>query len=83
MSKKVYLLINEEINEIMCASEDKDFIREVMCDFFMDDVEYQWYWDLSWSVYEIEELGERAKMIWDDMLEWYDDFIHIQVIEVV
>ena len=83
MAKKIYALINEDINEVVCASEDKDFIREVMCDCFMDDLMYEWYWYLINIRYFSDELSQVAKMTWENTLEWYDDFMHIQVIEVV
>ena len=81
--KKVYILYNWDSNEVIAVSEDRDLINEIMCDAFMDDVEYQWYWDLSWSAYEIEELSERARMIWDDMLEWYDEYIGVYEEDVI
>lgn len=83
MSKKIYMLVNEDINEVICASEDRDFIREVMCDEFMNDLLYEWCWHLIAIRYIPEELPQIAQMTWENMMEWYDDNIRIKVIEVV
>ena len=81
--KNIYILYNQDICETLCASEDRELLQEVMCDMFMEDVLFQWYWDLQWSVYEIKDLPERANMIWDDMIEWYWDYIIIEEVEVI
>lgn len=83
MSKKVYVLMNEDINEVICASEDRDLIREIMCDCFMEDLMYDWDWHLCVSRYTPEDLPEIAQMSWENTLEWYDEFIHIKTIEVI
>lgn len=83
MPKTVYMLVNEDINEIMCASEDKDFIREVMCDYFMDDLMYEWYWHLTVIRHTPEEIPQIAQMTWENMMEWYDDNMRIRAVEVV
>ncbi len=84
MAKTVYILMNEDINEVICASEDRNFIREVMCDCFMDDLMYEWYWHLAVIRYQGEEdLPQIAKMTWENMMEWYDDNIRIKIIEVI
>lgn len=81
--KRIYVLYNMDTNEVIYASEDYDLLCEVMCDIFIDDVEYQWYWDSQWSIFETEDLGERAKMVWEDMLEWYNDYVIIKEVEVI
>lgn len=81
--KKVYILYNWESNEIIAASEDRDLINEILCDAFIDDVNYQWYWELMWSTYEIEDLPERAKMVWEDIIDWYDEYIGIYEEELI
>ena len=81
--KRIYVLYNHDINEAIYASEDYGLLCEILCDTFMDDVKYQWYWDLNWSQYEIEDLPERAKMVWRDMLEWYNDYVYIEEVEVI
>lgn len=84
MSKRVYLLVNKDSDEIICASEDKNFVNEVMCDCFMDDLMYEWYWYLTTIKYDKNfELPNIAQNIWENIMEWYDDFMHIRVIEVV
>lgn len=84
MSKRVYLLVNKDSDEIICASEDKNFVNEVMCDCFMDDLMYEWYWYLTTIKYDKNfELPSIAQNIWENIMEWYDDFMRIRVIEVV
>ena len=84
MAKRLYLLVNEDINEVLYASEDRDFIRELMCDEFMADLMYEWYWHLIAIRYQGEEdLPQIAQMTWENMMEWYDDNIRIKVIEVI
>lgn len=84
MAKRLYLLVNEDINEVLYASKDRDFICELMCDEFMADLMYEWYWHLSVIRYQGEEdLPQIAQMTWENMMEWYDDNIRIKVIEVI
>ena len=83
MAKNVYILVNEDINEMICASEDKDFVREVMCDCFINDVTFSWYWHLNAIRYRDEELPQIAQETWEDVMAWYDDFMRIRVVEVV
>ena len=84
MSRRVYLLVNKDSDEIICASEDKNFVNEVMCDCFMDDLMYEWYWYLTTIKYDKNfELPSIAQNIWENIMEWYDDFMRIRVIEVV
>lgn len=84
MSKRVYLLVNKDSDEIICASEDKNFVNEVMCDCFMDDLMYEWYWYLTTIKYDKNcKLPSIAQNVWENIMEWYDDFMRIRVIEVV
>lgn len=83
MAKNVYILVNEDINEMICASEDRDFVREVMCDCFINDVTFSWYWYLNTIRYRDEKLPQIAQETWEDMMAWYDDFMRIRVVEVV
>ena len=58
--KKVYILFNYDVNEVILATEDKEFAQECMCDCFMADVEYQWYWEQQYRSLENENLQQLA-----------------------
>ena len=74
---KVYILFNSDINDVMAVSRDKDLINEMLCDYFMSDVEYQWYWEQYHSPYNDEALPDIAREIWRDMIDWYDAYIYV------
>lgn len=75
--KKVYILFNYDVNEVILVTEDKEFAQECMCDCFMADVEYQWYWEQQYRSLENENIEQTAHDIWNDMLNWYEDYIGI------
>ena len=75
--KKVYILFNYDVNEVILATEDKEFAQECMCDCFMADVEYQWYWEQQYRSLENENIKQLAYDIWNDMIIWYNDYIGI------
>ena len=83
--KKIYVLFNHDINEIMTASEDRDLLCELMCDYFIDDVNFQWYWEQQTSIIgdTYAERCETAKNIWDDFMDWYNTYIEIMETEVI
>ena len=75
--KKVYILFNYDVNEVILATEDKEFAQECMCDCFMADVEYQWYWEQQYRSLENDNIKQLAYDIWNDMIIWYNDYIGI------
>lgn len=75
--KKVYILYNWDNNEVIAVSEDRDLINEIMCDCFMDDLDYQWYWDQIYNTYETDNIYQIAKEVWDTTLEWYNEYIGV------
>ena len=84
--KKIYVLFNTDgANEIIAASEDRDFLCELMCDYFINDVNFQWYWEQQngniGDTYA--EKCETAKNIWYDMIIWYDNYVDIFESEIV
>ena len=81
--KKVYILFNCDINEVMAVSEDKQLIQEIMCDYFMEDIAYDWFWATQVENYSEDRLGEIATDIWYNMLNWYDMQILILENEVI
>ena len=54
-----------------------------MCDQFMDDVLNDWYFDQTWRPYEVNELPDLANRIWEETLEYYDEYIMIMEEEVI
>ena len=81
--KKVYILFNYDVSEIVLVSEDRDFVRECLCDCFMADVDYQWYWEQMHTTCNPKSINETARDIWNDMLQWYEDYMGIIEEEVI
>ena len=83
--KKIYILFNYDVNEVILATEDKELAQECMYDCFIADVEYQWYWEQQKSNIgdTYTEKCETAKGIWYDMMNWYDNYIDIIESEVI
>ena len=54
-----------------------------MGDCFIEDVMREWNWHTNTFTYTYEELVQLAKTVWEDMLEWYDEYMVIRVVEVV
>ena len=80
---KVYILYNCDVNEVIAVSEDENLMREMMCDQFMDDVLNDWYFDQTWRPYEVNERPDLANRIWEETLEYYDEYIMIMEEEVI
>ena len=81
--KKVYILFNVDVEEVIAVSEDRGLIEEIAMDCFIDDVDYQWHWELQHANYTEEELPQRAQELWEDMMTWYTDYIVIFTQEVL
>ena len=81
--KKVYILFNDDIGEIVNVSEDEDLLREMMCDYFMDDVEYQFYYEQQYNDIEADKASFWARELWEDMIDWYTKYMYIIEKEVI
>ena len=83
--KKVYILYDWDVNEVIAVSEDRDLLCELMCDYFFDDTIYQWYWEQTYQAptTDYQDACRKAKNIWIDMIEWYNDYIGILEEEVI
>ena len=81
--KKVYILFNDDIGEIVDVSEDEDLLREIMCDYFMDDVEYQFYFEQQYNDIEVDRACLWARELWEDMMDWYTKYMYIIEKEVI
>ena len=81
--KKVYILFNDDIGEIVDVSEDEDLLREMMCDYFMDDVEYQFYFEQQYNDIEVDKASLWARELWEDMMDWYTKYMYIIEKEVI
>ena len=83
--KKVFILYNWDVNEIIAVSEDRDLLRELMCDYFLSDAYYQWYWEQMNPKVPLdpEVLPRKAKEVWIDIFEWYEDYMEIMEEEVI
>ena len=81
--KKVFIVYNWDTNEVACVTESRELAEEYMMDFFDADVEYQWYWEQQWNSSEIyDNMPALAQQIWDDMIDWYDEYMGIYEEEV-
>ena len=83
--KKIYVLFNHDVNEIMATSEDRDLLCELMCDYFMNDVNFEWYWEQ-----QHRPIGDTyvkscktAKYVWDDIMDWYNNYVEIMESEII
>lgn len=79
--KKVFIVFNSDINEVMCVTEDKQLAEEYLMDCFINDVEYQWYWDQQYKL--IKDLPILAQDIWNDLLDWYNNYVFIYEGDVI
>lgn len=79
--RKIYILFNSDINQITCATEDKSLAEEYMMDAFIEDVEYQWYYNQQYNSHF--DPYKEASAIWDDVLTWYTDYVEIFESEVL
>lgn len=81
--KKIFIVYNYDSNEVACVTESRELAEEYMMDFFNADLEYQWYWEQQWNSSEIyNDMPTLARQIWDDMLEWYGDYMGIYEEEI-
>ena len=69
--QKVYMVWNDESRDPLFATTDLSLAQEMMCDYFMADLEYEWYWQQKWTPYD--DPAELAQMVWENMIEWYDE----------
>ena len=82
MNNKIYYLINDaDYSEICYSSYDRSLLEEIMYDEFFNDVMIQFYErvdTINW---------ERAcfwyNQIWQEMLDYYNDYISIQESEII
>ena len=83
--KKVYILYNSDIGDVIAVSENKTLLEELMCDYFIDDVNYEWYWRTNRSLRPLSEneIADIAVDVWDGMMEWYNDYMIIFKSEVI
>ena len=81
--KKVYILFNDDIGEIVDVSEDENLLCEMMCDYFMDDVEYQLYFEQQYNDIEADKACLWARELWEDMMDWYTKYMYIIEKEVI
>ena len=81
---KIYTIYDVENSKIIISSTDKDFINELLCDYFMEDLMYNWYDSLYFfNNKKKEELPSFANEIWDETFSRYDDFMEIIESELV
>lgn len=69
--KKVYILYNFSNDEAIYASEDRGLLEEIMYDLFLEDAYYDYC-----HCYHFE-YNVPICDIWDDMVEYYNDYMSI------
>lgn len=69
--KKAYILYNFSNDEAMYASEDRGLLEEIMYDLFLEDAYYDYC--------HCYHFGYNVPIcdIWDDILEYYNDYMTI------
>ena len=79
MSSDNYILFNwNSPLDVMETSNDKSFLEEVMCDEFMYDVYYDFYSECQMEDFDPDtDIHELANYVWDNMIDYYNEYIHI------
>ena len=72
-----YILYNEDLNEIIAESTDKSLLEEIMCDEFIYDVTYDFFSECQTDGISEKELYELAPTVWDDLINYYNNYINI------
>lgn len=81
---KIYSIYDVESGKIIISSTDKNLANELLCDFFEEDLMYNWYDSLYFfNNKKKEELPSFANEIWYETLHRYDDFMEIIESELV
>ena len=83
MNNKIYYFINDaDYAEICYSSYDKSLLEEIMYDEFFNDVICETYYRSR--IYDsIEEIKSIFNETWEDMLCYYNDYIHIEESEII
>lgn len=85
--KKIYVLQNTDNGCIFAASKTKTNLKEEMCDMFMENFkdECQEAVDEHWI--NLEEPTEEDRIFlrqtWNSLLSYYNQYIHIERINVI
>lgn len=78
--KTIYILEDYDAGELIFASEDEGLLEEIMCDMFFEFIQEEFnirqpYYRKS----DTELMGE----IWEDMMEFFCDYMGIEEVEVI
>lgn len=77
---KVYIIFNLDTGQPECVTKDKQLAQEYLCDYFMNDVLYEWYWAQQYD----KDFNPKhdARDIWYANLDWYNTYVEIFESEV-
>ena len=83
MNTKIYHLINDaDYTEICYSSYDKGLLQEIMYDEFLNDVICETYYRSR--IYDsLEDVKIIFKETWEDMLDYYNNYMSIQESEII
>ena len=84
MNKSIYTLVNiEELYpEAQYSSYDKSLLEEIMCDEFMLDVMYEFNSRMN-GAFTTGDPCEIAEGSWNDVLDYYNDYVSIVMSDVI
>lgn len=84
MNNSIYTLINmtELYPETQYSSYDKSFLEEIMCDEFMLDVMYEFNSRMN-GAFTTGEPYKIAKESWNEVLDYYNDYVSIIMSDVI
>ena len=87
MEKIYHRIVDEEFPDVIWSSTDKGLLEEIMCDMFMENFrdECQEAVDEHWI--NLEEPTEEDRIFlrqtWNSLLSYYNQYIHIERINVI
>jgi len=76
--KMYHFICDEDQVEIIYSSTDESLIQECICDFFMEDLWYEFY-----DALDFRGPAKAAKDAWDRVLEWYNLYVYILESEMI
>ena len=79
--KKIYILYNTDFNEVITTSTDRGLLEELMYDYFLEDLQWEFY--VNSADQPIENMPRIVRDTWWSVFDWYMNFIEIFESEVI
>lgn len=87
LDNKIYVLINIDCAEALCASYDRNELEAIMCDMFMEDFqgEMQQALDSHWINMENPDYESCVfkNDTWDCLIRYYKAYYDIQEVSIL